>query len=140
MVLLYYLYFREENRGSERGSDLPIVTQISSDRAGIGTHVIWVQAYVLSGLPPSSSSVFHSAVIYGTLSMCHAPKVQRGAKQTWRLPSQPHSLVGSKAMKNNYKHNNCRQRGGQSPMECEACPGIKQGLPEKVTFEIKSEG
>lgn len=108
------------NGSSERGRDLPMITQTVSDRAGIGIQVIWdPRAYVLSGLLLMASLFSFGLsfkVIYGTLSMCHAPKVQRGTKQTWSLPSQPHRLVGSEARKNNYEHYSCHQRAGQSPV------------------------
>lgn len=66
-------------------------------------------------------------------------KGTRREKQTWSLPSEPHSLVGSKAVKNHYKHDNYHQMGGQRPIGCEAYLGIKQDIQAKVTFEIKSE-
>lgn len=97
-----------------------MITQTVSDRAGIGIQVIWdPRAYVLSVLLLMASLFSFGLsfkVIYGTLSMCHAPKVQRGTKQTWSLPSQPHRLVGSEARKNNYEHYSCHQRAGQSPV------------------------
>lgn len=66
VIIIYILEMG--NGGSERGGELLMVTQTVSDRAGIGTQVIWIpEPMFFLDCPlwlPSSSSVFHSAMAH----------------------------------------------------------------------------
>lgn len=65
---VYYLSLEMRNGGSERGGDLPMVTQTVSDRAGIETQYICIpEPMLFLGCLlqlPSSSSIFHPTMTY----------------------------------------------------------------------------
>lgn len=72
-----------------------MVTQLVSDRAGIGTRSLDFIVHVLSGLPPMVSFfLFPHSLSNDLLSLFSLSSTSKLEQHTWRFLSWTHSLVG----------------------------------------------